>query len=107
MTVRVFRGISTVMFLRLCSRAPRTTSESLDIALERTQGGALGSILGVWNREQDGECDPVATPRGQPRQVVEFPRMKFESPMITPIQHGTCLIDHSDVRAHHVAHATA
>jgi len=31
MTVRLSRGISTVMSLRLCSRAPRTTSESLDI----------------------------------------------------------------------------
>src|SRR2546422_4118883 len=30
MTVRLLRGISTVMFLRLCSRAPRTINASLE-----------------------------------------------------------------------------
>src|SRR2546426_847976 len=62
-TVRALRGISTVMFLRLCSRAPRTISASLDIDLEprwgtvsrstlgcrRLGGGAVGR-LGEWPR---------------------------------------------------------
>src|SRR5574341_780079 len=49
MTVSVLRGISTLMFLRLCSRAPRTINRS-DISLNprgtpgrRSTGGA-----GTW-----------------------------------------------------------
>src|SRR5712691_7484417 len=49
-TVRVFRGISTVMFLRLCSRAPRTMRASLDIAVQPTQDVAVRSILGARGR---------------------------------------------------------
>src|SRR3989442_1436341 len=45
MTVRAFRGISTVMFLRLCSRAPRTTNDSLDIDSEPTRVLASRSTL--------------------------------------------------------------
>src|SRR2546427_10505892 len=45
MRVRAFRGISTVMFLRLCSRAPRTTNDSLDIASEPTRVLASRSTL--------------------------------------------------------------
>src|ERR1041384_6385745 len=63
-TVSVLRGIATVMSLRLCSRAPRTTRKSPDIALEPTQSQATGSMLRGMRRSLGGAHD---------RQSVERP----------------------------------
>src|SRR5579872_3075179 len=41
MTVRVFRGISRLMFLRLCCRAPRITSLVRPMRLNAPSTGAL------------------------------------------------------------------
>src|SRR5882672_7332369 len=50
-TTRAFRGNSTSMFLRLCSRAPRTTNESPDIDSELRGVTVRGSTLGTRRRK--------------------------------------------------------
>src|SRR5262245_13323773 len=63
-TVSVLRGIATVMSLRLCSRAPRTMRESPDIAMERTQGHGIGSIVTHSARHPTGGAGPSGAPGG-------------------------------------------
>src|SRR5262249_11229000 len=80
-TTSLLRGISTSIFLRLCSRAPLTTMRSIENPLLRgpradggphynTSGGSLGSTartLVPRHREDDGMDDTNADCRGTSR----------------------------------------
>src|SRR5258705_7046892 len=83
---RAFRGNSTSMFLRLCSRAPRTTNESPDIDSELRGVTVRGSTL-----VKQWAAGAAETPRGNPCRhcrllppVVRFPRLT--SPMTSDVQ---------------------
>src|ERR1051325_5798956 len=55
MTTNLLRGTTTSMFLRLCSRAPRMTMESMCGEFNSVRRGGVPALLGV-------ECDAVHQP---------------------------------------------
>src|SRR5947199_9796041 len=70
MTVRLWRGISTLMFLRLCSRAPRTINASLDIDLEASGAPVRRSTLLVTRSGDQGAVARGAPEGTAPRSLL-------------------------------------
>src|SRR2546428_1024431 len=50
MTTYLFRGTTTSMFLRLCSRAPRMTMESMDGLILTPRAAAVFPRYRAWSR---------------------------------------------------------
>src|ERR1700758_2943572 len=75
MTVRVLRGISTLMFLRLCCRAPRTTSLVRPMKPNTPSTGALAHSGYTEARITFHDSRAAKRRSNQPKQRTNVPNL--------------------------------